>query len=145
MPIKPENQKLYPKDWKAISRRIRFERAGGKCEQCEAKHDSYGYRDTEGRYHMIAEDETFLGMEAEAIALEGLDGETKVVRIVLTVAHLNHDPTDNREENLKALCQRCHLRYDAKLHQAEAAKTREKKRNERAAKVGQALMRFERH
>jgi hypothetical protein len=32
---------------------------------------------------------------------------------VLTVAHLNHDPQDCRDENLKAFCQRCHLRYDA--------------------------------
>jgi hypothetical protein len=32
---------------------------------------------------------------------------------VLTVAHLNHDPWDCRDENLAALCQTCHLRYDA--------------------------------
>lgn len=34
-------------------------------------------------------------------------------RVVLTTAHLNHDPSDNRDENLKALCQACHNRYDA--------------------------------
>jgi len=34
-------------------------------------------------------------------------------RVVLTVAHLNQIPEDCREENLAALCQRCHLRYDA--------------------------------
>ncbi|MDR1897087.1 MAG: hypothetical protein LBR10_09890 [Prevotellaceae bacterium] len=33
-------------------------------------------------------------------------------KVVLTVAHLNHDTTDNREENLKALCQFCHLKHD---------------------------------
>ena len=38
--------------------------------------------------------------------------------IVLTVAHLNHDPADNRDENLKALWQWCHLNWD-KLHHAE--------------------------
>ena len=32
--------------------------------------------------------------------------------VILTVAHLNHDPADNREENLKALCQSCHLEID---------------------------------
>src|SRR5579875_3089177 len=32
MPIRPENRCRYPADWPEISRRIRFERAGGKCE-----------------------------------------------------------------------------------------------------------------
>ena len=45
-------------------------------------------------------------------------------KVVLTVAHLNHDPMDCRDENLKALCQRCHLTYDAKHHAKNAAKTR---------------------
>lgn len=37
-------------------------------------------------------------------------------KVVLTVAHLNHNPADCRRENLKSLCARCHLRYDAPLH-----------------------------
>ena len=48
-------------------------------------------------------------------------------RRTLTVAHLNHDPSDCRRENLKALCAPCHLRYDAKHH----AETRKKNRRER--------------
>jgi 5-methylcytosine-specific restriction endonuclease McrA len=39
MPIRPENKARYPKDWKAISLRIR-ERAGNKCEQCGAANGS---------------------------------------------------------------------------------------------------------
>lgn len=34
-------------------------------------------------------------------------------RVVLTVAHLDHTPENCDEENLAALCQRCHNRYDA--------------------------------
>lgn len=34
MPIHPDNKARYPKEWPAISKRIRFERAGGRCE-CE--------------------------------------------------------------------------------------------------------------
>lgn len=33
--------------------------------------------------------------------------------VVLTVAHLDHCPENVDLNNLKALCQRCHLRYDA--------------------------------
>lgn len=33
--------------------------------------------------------------------------------VILTVAHLDHNIENNRFENLAALCQRCHLRYDA--------------------------------
>ena len=33
-------------------------------------------------------------------------------KVVLAVAHLNRDTTDNSEENLKALCQFCHLAHD---------------------------------
>lgn len=44
MPIKPENRSRYPKNWPEISRRIRFERAQGRCEKiidgvrCTARH-----------------------------------------------------------------------------------------------------------
>jgi len=37
-------------------------------------------------------------------------------KVVLTVAHLNHEKMDCRDENLAALCQRCHLAYDHKRH-----------------------------
>ena len=32
--------------------------------------------------------------------------------VVLTTGHLNHDPTDNRPENARYWCQRCHISYD---------------------------------
>lgn len=35
MPIRPENRNRYPKDWPAISLRIR-EAAGWRCEWCDA-------------------------------------------------------------------------------------------------------------
>jgi len=35
--------------------------------------------------------------------------------VVLTVAHLDHDPSNCDPENLRALCQRCHNSYDAPM------------------------------
>jgi len=96
------DRSLYPPNWKEISNRIRFVRAGGVCEQCGAVH---------GQPHPITGS-----------------------RVVLTTAHLDHNtastggsrtaPTD---DNLKALCQRCHLRHDAKQHALNAAITRRQK------------------
>ncbi|ATN94982.1 hypothetical protein [Leptospira phage LE3] len=84
MPIRPENKNRYPKDWDSISYKIRFDRAKGKCEWCEA--ENYKPHPVTGS------------------------------KVILTVAHLNHTPEDCREENLVALCQRCHLNYDRHIH-----------------------------
>lgn len=42
----------------------------------------------------------------------------------LTVAHLDHNPSNVADDNLLALCAPCHLRYDAKMHAAHAKETR---------------------
>lgn len=47
----------------------------------------------------------------------------------LTVSHLNHIPQDIREENLKAMCAPCHLRYDAKHHAESRLAKREQEQN----------------
>ena len=39
-------------------------------------------------------------------------------KVVLTVAHLDHNKNNNRFSNLAALCQRCHLQHDIKHHVA---------------------------
>lgn len=48
------------------------------------------------------------------------------IKVVLGVAHLNHTPGDDRDENLKALCQWCHLNYD-KIHHRETRAARKDK------------------
>lgn len=60
------------------------------------------------------------------------------VRIILTVAHLNHRPGDDRDENLKALCQWCHLNYD-KLHHKETRSMRKDARTPIQWEAGIAL------
>lgn len=46
-------------------------------------------------------------------------------KVVLTIAHLDHTPENCDESNLRALCQLCHNRYDAK-HRAETRKNSRK-------------------
>lgn len=58
---------------------------------------------------------------------------SRVVRVILTLAHLDHDPTNNDPANLAALCQWCHLHQDRKQHAHNRRVTR-------AAKTGQAFL-----
>lgn len=44
------------------------------------------------------------------------EGRARVSEVVITVAHLNHTPGDDRPENLKALCAFCHLLFDVDEH-----------------------------
>lgn len=104
MPIKDKS--IYPKNWKEISKRIRFERAKNRCEECGVPNGQLIYRDESG-WHLAPE-----GHHSDSMALDGV----KFTKIVLTVAHLDHDTKNNDNKNLKALCQRCHLRLDAKQH-----------------------------
>lgn len=146
MPIRPENRALYPANWKALSKRIRHERAGNRCEcrgECGDPFCRHGkgraIRDADkklvrvetdgrcnapnGKHVQRQELERALWRLAKVDTVAG-DGWLKAVRIVLTVAHLDHDPTSNADENLLALCQRCHNKLDAP-HRAETrARTR---------------------
>jgi 5-methylcytosine-specific restriction endonuclease McrA len=52
----------------------------------------------------------------------------KMTLIVLTIAHLDHDITNNCPSNLKALCQKCHLSYDKDHHRKNARQTQKTKK-----------------
>ena len=47
------------------------------------------------------------------------------VTIVLTVAHLNHVAGEDDDENLAALCQRCHLNHDRAQHKETRARRKD--------------------
>jgi hypothetical protein len=48
------------------------------------------------------------------------------IYVVLTTAHLDRDPANNADENLAALCRRCHLVYDAPHHRQTARLRRDR-------------------
>lgn len=47
--------------------------------------------------------------------------------VVLAIAHVDHDVTNNRLANLRAWCQRCHNSHDATRRSLRAAETRRRK------------------
>lgn len=125
MPIRPELRHHYGVAWKAIRAKI-LERAGHCCERCRLPNYAEVARKPCGCAWI--DDGEFRGPDCpETHPLRG-DYPEKVVKIVLTIAHLNHVAGDNREENLAALCQRCHLRLDRDQHAASARATRNRRR-----------------
>ena len=93
----PMNLSDYHPDWRNISRQIR-EQAGWHCEGTPQYPDC---RAVNGQPHP----------------------DTKG-RVILTVAHMDHDTANNDPANLRALCQRCHLSWDAAHHAKNARRTR---------------------
>jgi hypothetical protein len=103
----PMQRDRYPPDWELISRRIRFERAGGRCEWCDAANGQPNPRTGS----IVVLTTAHLGTPHA----DGTPGD-------------KHDKQDVRDENLAALCQSCHLNYDRDEHMGNAARTRRAKR-----------------
>jgi hypothetical protein len=126
VPIREENKARYPKDWKAISLRIR-EKAGQKCEKCAAPNGQEILRMTCEDYHFepvyaIRTGEIFCANTGREIDYRNApDLYGKWVKVVLTVAHLDHTPENCADDNLKAWCQRCHNIYDMPMRKAGIA------------------------
>jgi hypothetical protein len=87
MPIRPEMRSLYPRDWPQISKSLREGRANNQCEGSPRYPDC---RAANGEPHPVTGS-----------------------KVVLTVAHLDHNPANCDLDNLRVMCQRCHLTYDA--------------------------------
>lgn len=136
MPIRDKS--LYPADWKAISKRIRFERAGGRCEFCGVENGALIIRKTSNseEYVTVEDSEAYY----KELHNNGADYDDKIIKVVLTVAHLDHNPANCDDDNLRALCQRCHNRYDRTFRNGNAAATRARKKADAVKRVGQLLM-----
>jgi hypothetical protein len=142
MPIRSDLRGFYkPPTWPAVRRRI-LERAGGKfnaqgkylwgarCEHCKVPDGERVERGPEGiwRSLMAAIGRPYRNARGNVTSFQPCDSARRVVTIVLTVAHLNHVAGDDRDENLKALCQWCHLHYDAEHHKESRSLRKDKGR-----------------
>ena len=121
MPIRREYRWLYPIDWPQLSAMIRFARAGGRCEHCGRPHGKLILHLGDGRWWDDRREIWRNGQDRPVRNLprpEALPAHVprRTTRVVLATAHLDHDPTNNRPRNLKALCQRCHMLHDRAEH-----------------------------
>lgn len=123
----PIDYKKYPPNWKTEIRPRIMERANNTCEfeGCDFKHlemvwsvknkgKTIGwFRDFDvANSHPKSFESKFDKYRGHAVVVPN----PKKVKVVLTIAHLDHDEEnhDVKDERLKAACQICHLRYDAK-------------------------------
>lgn len=117
----PCDYKKYHPEWKTKIRPDILDRDDNKCKFCGVENGRIIHRKGKGINDWVYWPE---GMESEAWSLDGL----KSTKIVLTIAHLDHDKINNDYENLAALCQKCHLGIDLKHHMANARETNRKKK-----------------
>lgn len=101
----PVEYSRYPKNWQSEIRPFILKRADNKCEKYFVENYSYGWRDEQGNFHLGTDEEIESGVSKN---------NKKIIRIVLTISHLDHDEENHevKMERLEALCQRCHLKYD---------------------------------
>lgn len=130
MPIRPENLHRYPKDWPQIRQRI-LARAGNCCERCGVANHRLGGRDSSGEFlPAVPKGEKLLRLEWPTPGEEWFCGKgeriekLRIIRIVLTIAHLDHVVENCGDDNLQALCQRCHLVHDVEHHAQTRYRTR---------------------
>ena len=111
--VMPINYKDYPANWEELRDAVLL-RDGYCCKDCGIPQYGVGYRHKDP--------EQFTCLVRGWTALEGRVLKDyyqplypqKVILIILTVAHLDHDEWNEAVslDRLAALCQRCHLEYD---------------------------------
>src|SRR5579862_1261639 len=106
----PIDYKEYPADWKQIVARIK-ERDHHRCKFCHVKNYFIGVRQKNGWIRPLSrcgtEWEWVKGHMHKGCTLKQALKILGFTQIILTVAHLDHDKTNNENSNLAALCQRC--------------------------------------
>lgn len=120
----PIDYKKYPANWKDVIRPRILKRDHYQCKWCGLSHRIEGYREANGRF--VECDEFMAGWARRS--------GKRVFMIILTVAHLDQDRTNNEDENLAALCQKCHLNHDRPFNIIKRRERREIKERKKREK-----------
>lgn len=117
MPIRSELKHFYSREWRTVTRPRILARAGNRCEQCGVpNHAKVWRRILSGRTWWSRYATRWRDARGVLATPPRYPDSERRIRIVLTIAHLNHTPGDDRDENLRALCQWCHLNLDQGHH-----------------------------
>src|SRR5690606_29576871 len=123
----PIDYSKYPPNWKSEIRPRIMKRANNTCEcdGCDFKHleEVWSVKKNgrvTGWYRSFDEADSMPKTIESRKNPKTRRNETipnpKKVKVILTIAHLDHDETNHNvsDDRLMAMCQLCHLRYDAK-------------------------------
>lgn len=107
----------YPPNWKTEIVPAVLLRANNCCEECGLQNYQKVYSivlsvKQNGKYKLRS---IWFRNEQDAKRECASFRDVKQVKVVLTISHTDHDETNHevKLDRLKALCQLCHLRYDA--------------------------------
>lgn len=113
----PIDYSRYPPNWKTEIVPAVLHRANNCCEDCGLQNKQAVWAiklwiKDDGRYKLRS---IWFRDERDAKRENSMYTVQKK-KVILTIAHLDHDETNHEVslDRLKALCQLCHLRYDAK-------------------------------
>ena len=148
MPIRKEFRQFYGREWREVIRPRILERAGAACEQCKApdriivarypEYPGWWFNVDTGAAVDPQGHEQFRVRASEMPDIEN----AHLVKIVLTVAHLDRVPGHDTDDNLRALCQRCHLHHDRAQHTASSKETRLKRKDAARPILGAGAVRI---
>jgi 5-methylcytosine-specific restriction endonuclease McrA len=110
----PIDYRMYPPDWKTRIVPAVLERANYECELCGFAQGQSVISSLHARRH---KGKLVYHREWTATIEEATGTHKKVVKVVLTVMHLDHDRANWNVslDRLRAACQNCHLKYDNKV------------------------------
>jgi hypothetical protein len=99
----PINRLRYPENWEEIAKNV-IHKADGRCHFCGK---------VTGFYALVKNSWILV---PDGMVDHYRKDEIRVFKMVLSAIHLNHDPSDNRSDNLRCACNWCHLEHDKGFH-----------------------------
>lgn len=113
MPLTRAQWAAYPEDWPLLSWNIIVNRAGGRCECGGECAGDPGHLDDDVRCRNRHGQPRWRGQPWQR-------------PVILSAAHLDHDPPSRDLDFILVMCESCHLRYDSTHHAATRRANRER-------------------
>jgi hypothetical protein len=130
VPIAKEHRRWYGREWRETIRPRILERAGSRCEECgKGPHMTRVSTLPGGLWFDPAESVWRAPSGPLNVTIHPRNHESGIeILVKIGVAHLDHNPANNADENLRALCARCHFLNDRNKHRDTRARHKDERR-----------------